>query len=260
MQKKISFKNSKSQRLVGVLHIPKGKGPFPVVILCHGLSVGKRSSTNRKFVREPIIKKKFVVLNFDMYGHGESVGKLEDVSPLDPIKDIKAAIKFIKEQKFVDKKRIGLFGSSYSGIGIVKNIALDKSIKVLALRSPAIDYEEVRLNQIGPHGIEAWKKLGIMYVCHRPDRKGYILKYKFFKDSQKEKGYKYAPLIKAKTLIVAGDKDDYVPVHQSIDFYEKLKVKDKKLVIIKGCDHHYVNPKHKERMFKLVVNWFKKYL
>jgi len=260
MQKKVSFKNSKGQRLVGVLHIPKGKGPFPAIILGHGLSVGRKSSTNRMIINHSLIKEKYIVLSFDMYGHGESDGELKNVTPKNPIRDIEAAIKFVKSYKLVDKNRIGLFGSSYSGIGAVKNASLDKSIKVLVLRSPALDYEEVRLGQIGPYGIEAWEKLGIMYVCHRTDRKGYILKYKFFQDAQKEKGYKYAPLIKAKTLIVVGDKDDYVPVNQSMDFYKKLKTKDKKLVIIKGCDHHYINPKHKERMFKLVINWFKKYL
>ena len=124
------------------------------------------------------------------------------------------------------------------------------------LRSPVADYAEMREQQLGPFGIEAWKKLGIMYVSHRRDRKGYILKYNFYKDALAHKAYSFIPKIRAATLIVHGDKDDYVPLHQFRKIYSKLKVRDKKIITIRGCDHHYSNPNHKKRMLKLIANWF----
>ena len=36
MVEKITFKNNKGQKLVGIIHIPNKKKKLPAVIICHG--------------------------------------------------------------------------------------------------------------------------------------------------------------------------------------------------------------------------------
>jgi len=259
MTKKVTFKNRRGQKMVGDLYLPKGNPPFPAVVKCHGLST-KRQAKSTTWMANKLNKAGFLFFSFDFTGHGDSAGKLENVTPSKAAEDALAALRFIKKSPEVDKKRIGLFGSSYGGHAALIAAGKDQSVKVLALRSPAADYAEVRYYQLGDFGIEAWRKLGIMYVSHRKDRKGYILKYNFYKNAQKNNTYKWIPKIKASTIVIQGDQDDYVPVSQSKKIYDLLKVKNKKRVVIKDCDHHYVNPKHKTRMFNLIASWFKKYL
>ena len=106
MQKKISFKNSKGQRLVGVLHIPSGKGPFPIVIICHGLGGTAKDSKNRIQLSKNLNKEKIAAFRFDFNGHGESQGRFADVTVSKGIDDLKSAIKFLKnnEPSSPDKK------------------------------------------------------------------------------------------------------------------------------------------------------------
>lgn len=259
MVKRVTFKNRRNQKMIGFFYFPEGKGPFPIVVYFHGLSIGKRTRS-AGYLAKLLPKLGFAYFVFNMTGHGESDGKLEDVTPSKAAEDARAAVALVKKQKAVDKNRIGLFGSSYGGYVAIRVAANDSTIKVLVLKSPAVDYAEVRKFQIGDFGIAAWKKLGIMYVWHRKEEKGYILKYQFYQDSLKNPGYKWVPKIKASTLVVQGDKDTYVPISQSRKLYDLLKAKPKKRVVIKDGDHKYKNPKHRTRFNKLAVDWFKKYL
>ena len=259
MIKKVTFRNRRGQKMVGCFYFPKGKGPFPIIVHFHGLSIGKKTRSAGYFAKI-LPRLGFAYFVFDMTGHGESDGKLEEVTPSKAAEDARAAVALAKKQNFVDKKRIGLFGSSYGGYAAIRVAANDPTIKTLVLKSPAVDYAEVRKFQIGDFGIAAWKKLDIMYVWHRKQEKGYILKYKFYQDSLKNPGYKWAPKIKASTLVVQGDRDSYVPIRQSKKLYDLLKAKTKRRVMIKDGDHKYKNPKHRARFNKLAIDWFKKYL
>lgn len=232
--------------------MPKGKGPFPIVILCHGMGGSCKDGKHRVELSNQLNKEKIAAFRFDFNGHGESQGRLEDVTVGKAINDLKSAIKFLKNKKELDIKRLGLVGDSFGG-AVVENIASqNKSINALALRAAASNYPEVRLRRLGKKGIQKWKETGI-YI--RPD--GKKSKYSFWLDCQKWIGLKAASKIKASTIIFHGDKDESVPVSQSKKLYKLLK-SEKKLVILKGAGHHF--KKYKDKVNKQTVNWFKKYL
>src|SRR3990167_1508754 len=87
MQKKINIRNNQGQKLVGILNIPKGKPPFPAVIICHGLSSSKDSGYRKK-INQFLEQFKIVALRFDLAGHGESQGKFAEVTVSQGIKNI----------------------------------------------------------------------------------------------------------------------------------------------------------------------------
>ncbi|MEM2970464.1 MAG: alpha/beta hydrolase, partial [Candidatus Bathyarchaeia archaeon] len=106
-EEKVYFQNSKKQKLCGVLYLPNRGGPFPIVIVCHGLSTSKESK-NTTMTYPEMVKNHIAVFAFDFSGHGESEGKFENVTISQAIDDLKSALEFIENKDFIDKEKIGL--------------------------------------------------------------------------------------------------------------------------------------------------------
>jgi len=75
MKEKLFFKNSKGNKLCGILSsVNKDR----IIILCHGFSSNKDTQTFP--ILEKIFNKNISTFRFDFYGHGESEGKFEDIT------------------------------------------------------------------------------------------------------------------------------------------------------------------------------------
>jgi len=115
MKEKIFFKNSKGNKLCGILSNPTSKKEKPIIILCHGFSTSKEGRT---YVRlEEILNDNGIsTFRFDFFGHGESEGKFEEVTTFESVDDIHNAIKFLKKSGYI---KIGLVGSSFGGMASI---------------------------------------------------------------------------------------------------------------------------------------------
>ncbi|MCS6897525.1 MAG: alpha/beta hydrolase, partial [Nitrospira sp.] len=71
--------------------------------------------------------------------------------------------------------------------------------------------------------------------------------------------YERVPSITAPTLIVQGDRDEHVPLHQSQRLYEQLRVK-KRLEMIAGADHQFTKREDFSRMTALIADWLTDHL
>ncbi|MBI2129769.1 alpha/beta fold hydrolase [Candidatus Woesearchaeota archaeon] len=245
MQEKLFFENSKGNKLCGILSNPTASKDRPIIILCHGFSSSKDSKT---FVElEKILNEKGIsTFRFDFYGHGESEGKFEDVTISEAVDDVLNAIKFLKQKGY---KKIGLMGSSFGGMASLLAASKTNDLYVLALKSPVSDYLREIIAQISKYPLNVWKKQGFIYYTNSKGNK-FRLNYSFFEDAKTVSGYEAAKKIKIPTLIVHGDKDESVPIEQSIKTAKLIK--NCKLEIIKGADHRYTNPEHFEKMLSLV--------
>ena len=125
--------------MAGDLYMPKGIKPedkLPAIVLCAGTGGTKGGSQTR--VGVVFAQNGFIVLAFDYRGWGESDSKLITLEKqpkpdakgevqvtaravrwqmdfADQSVDIRAAISFVAGEANVDKERIGIWGSSYSG-------------------------------------------------------------------------------------------------------------------------------------------------
>lgn len=253
MQKKVYFKNQKNQRLTGALHLPRGQGPFPVVIICHGLSSNK-DSNYRINLANGLNKLKISALRFDLSGHGQSQGKFEDVTVGQGIKDIQAAIKFVKSQKNLSKHQIGFWGTSLSGGQMPFVVTKDKAIKVGVVFSPAIDIPSARAKRWPKSVFLEWKRTGFIHY-----KRDLFLKYTFHLDCKKYIGYNLAPKIRIPVLVMQGDKDGTIPIAQVKKFFNLLKC-EKKMVILKNAGHKITGSGYENKIIQLSLDWFKRYL
>lgn len=242
-QEKITFQNSKGDKLVGLLINPTGELDKPIMLLVHGLSSNK--NTKRYFGLIDILSKQGISsFRIDLYGHGESEGKFEDCTISEACDDILQAIAYLKKLGY---KKIGLVGSSYGGIASIRAASKTNDISILILKSPVCNFPDVFLRSKGKDFIDKWKTEG---AWEYDKSRGLTLKYSFYEDSLKNDGYKVAPFIKIPTLIVHGDKDEAVPEEQSIKIAKLIP--NCKLHIVAGADHRYTTETHAAEMLKVM--------
>jgi uncharacterized protein len=126
-------------RLEGELHLPEGKGPFPVVIVCHPhpLYGGDMDNNVVMAVYFALVKSSIAALRFNFRGIGNSSGSYgEGVGEQD---DLQAALDFLSTLKEIDRQRIGLAGYSFGGMVAAYVAIKDNRVKQLALISPALN-------------------------------------------------------------------------------------------------------------------------
>ena len=137
---KVEFKVGK-EILRGTLFIPEGTSPFPAVVFYHG-----RGSARARYLpmAEALARKGLITLAFDFRGCGESDGKFEEQTHKMGIEDARAGLEFLLSQN-VDKKRIGIQGTSFGGY--VTGMLLNDYdfIRSVVLRVPAA-YSDQALN------------------------------------------------------------------------------------------------------------------
>jgi len=136
---------SNGLRISGIMNIPKGEGPFPLVILNHGHIDPSVYTRGRGLKREQdyLARQGFAILHTDYRGHAESdpspdTRNIYDAS-LEYTMDSLNAINAVKNANMpqIDTEHIGMMGHSLGG-GITLNAAVThpEMIDALILYAP----------------------------------------------------------------------------------------------------------------------------
>lgn len=245
---KFYFKNSKGDKLCGVLSNPTGNKNRPIVIMAHSFSTSKDSGTYVSLASN-LETHDISSFRIDFYGHGESEGKFEDITVSEAVDDILQAIKFLKNKGY---KKIGLMGGSFGGIASIMAASKSKDLYLLVLKSPVSNYFDKEMETKSKEELEEWNKKGYRYYTSGDGRKS-KLNYCFFEDFKNNNGYKAAPKIKIPTLIVHGDEDETVPYKQSVKTTKLIP--NCKLYTVKGANHHYDGKGLKEEALVMMTKF-----
>jgi dipeptidyl aminopeptidase/acylaminoacyl peptidase len=219
-----------------------------MIVLVHGFSSNKYTANFLK-LKDILNSKGISSFRFDVWGHGESEGRFEEITITEAVDNILQAIKFLKSLGYW---KIGLVGSSFGGIASIVTVSRRSDIFLLALKSPVSNYEEKEITTKSKEELKNWRKTGFRYYESGDGRK-LKLNYSFYEDFKNNDGYKAAHNIKAPTIIVHGDADESVPVSQSIKI-SKL-IPDCRLVLIKGANHRYTERSHTQQMLKAISDF-----
>ena len=151
----IAFEAEGGVTLRGWLYVPTGgTGPYPAITMAHGYAGVKEHGLER--FAEKFASNGFVVLLHDHRNFGASDGTpRQDIDPWRQIADWRRAISFLEHQDVVDAKRIGLWGTSYSGGHALVLGATERRLRAIVAQVPTISGFEQGLRRIPPDAVAA---------------------------------------------------------------------------------------------------------
>ena len=253
MEERFSFLDPQGHRIAAILTVPD-EGTDKVAILCHGFLSSKTSSTNNTLTRM-LVGRGIATFRFDFFGQGESEGPFEHITVSLAVEQAQSTVDLMKERGY---RHIGLMGSSFGGLVSILTASQRTDLACLALKCPVVDFaEELRL-EFRDDGMAEWKATDtIPNIMGGSDR--IALYYAFYEDALRQIAYVPARSITAPTVIVQGDKDEHVPLHQSRQLYEALQIK-KHLELLPGADHQFTKGPDFQRMTQAIADWLIQHL
>jgi uncharacterized protein len=188
---------------LGAWYFPAGSGR--AVLVCNG-NGGDRSS--RGALAAALTRAGYSVLLFDYRGYGGNAGRPSEDGLA---ADARAARAWLAGQPGVDAGRIAYFGESL-GAAVAVRLAAEQPPAALVLRSPFTSLADVAAAQY------PWLPVRRLLLDHYPsiDRIGALV----------------SPL-----LVVAGDRDEIVPVALSRRLYDAAPT-PKRFLLVPGASHN----------------------
>jgi uncharacterized protein len=163
MRQEIAF-NSDGVTLRGWLYLPDGgEPPFPSVVMAHGFALVKEQGLDR--YAEVFAAAGIASVVFDNRNLGASDGEpRQDVDPWQQARDYRSAITFAQSLPELDKNRVGIWGTSYSGAIALHVAAVDKRVKAVVVQVPGISGNEMATRLLA---LEQMKGLRAMLDAER---------------------------------------------------------------------------------------------
>jgi dienelactone hydrolase len=136
MRKDIEFKTEDGVTLRGWHYVPdNASGPVPTIVMAHGFSAVKEMYLDR--FAEAFAAAGLAAVVFDNRNFGASEGEPRyEIDPWQQVRDYRNAITWAETLPQTDPKRIGIWGSSYSGGHVMVVGALDRRVKCVVAQVP----------------------------------------------------------------------------------------------------------------------------
>jgi len=137
MRRDIAF-NAEGTTVRGWLYLPDGaRGPVPCVVMAHGFSAVKEMYLDR--YAEVFAAAGLAALVYDNRNFGASDGEpRQEIDPWVQVRDYRHAITFVRTLPEIDRERIGVWGSSYSGGHVIVVGAIDRRGKCGVSQVPLV--------------------------------------------------------------------------------------------------------------------------
>jgi dienelactone hydrolase len=262
---------------------------LPTVIMAHGWG-----GTAANFRRDALdlAAAGYFVITFDYRGWGESDSRViltspapakkdglkftaevlevrEVVDPLDMVTDWFNAIHWAMGEPMVDKNRIGLRGSSYSGGHVVYVAARDPRVKAIVSQVGSLDsrpkaialaggvpdqvkmaYDEATKRARGELGYPAPRARVIGNLQGAPVRDKLLL-YAPVED---------APKLKTASLFIVAEKEELFDNNDHAKIAYDRMTGPKKYVVVPGITHYGIYTTARDQAIKMAIEWFDQYL
>ena len=248
MEEALTFRDRHGHGIAAILSVPDVP-TTRLAVLCHGFLSSKNSTTNKTLTRL-LNERGLATFRFDFFGQGDSDGPFEELTTTLAVHQTETVLDLITARGY---DRIGLVGSSFGGLVAILTAAQRRDIACLALKCPVVDFaEELRLT-FRLEELAQWKATDtIPNILGGPER--VRLRHGFYEDCLRQIAYKPAEQITVPTLIVQGERDECVPLHQSLRLRDAL-AGPKKLVLLPEADHQFTRREDFHQMTTSISDW-----
>lgn len=221
------------------------------VVLVHGGGVTREEGGFFARLAEGLAEVGVASLRFDLRGHGQSEGQMEELTLAAVLNDIRVALGEVRE--LTGASTVSLLGASFGG-GICAYYAAKRPTEVshLVLLNPQFNYKRRTIDNtpfweddhLTPEAARQLDERG--YLAFSPSlRHGRAIFHEVFWFDLDEA----IPQITAPTLLVHGTKDTLVPIQSTYEALPRFRA-EHRLVEVEGSQHgfavhddpQYLNP------------------
>jgi dipeptidyl aminopeptidase/acylaminoacyl peptidase len=242
-------------KIPGWYALPRGpvpSGGFPAIVQVHGGPAGQTRPTYRAEI-QMLLDRGIAVMQPNIRGstgYGRTYLEADEVHKRpDALADLAAGHAWLASQKEIDANRIGIMGQSYGGWVVLAAVTLQPE-----LWKAAVNYYGIA------DFVTLLHKTGVWRSHHRAREYG-------FPGQHDELFAQISPIhhvdrVVAPLLILHGDRDPRVPMHESNQFAEALELRQKKVRYerFQYAGHGFVRPDHRRRVYAAVAEHFGTYL
>jgi dipeptidyl aminopeptidase/acylaminoacyl peptidase len=242
-------------RIPGWYALPRGpvpRGGFPAIVQVHG---GPASQTRPVYRTEiqMLLDQGIAVLMPNIRGstgYGRTYLEADEVHKRpDTLADLAAGRAWLASQQEIDASRIGIMGQSYGGWVVLAAVTLQPELWKAAVNYYGIADFVTLLRHTGP-----WRS------HHRAREYG-------FPGQHDDLFARISPIhhvdrVVAPLLILHGDRDPRVPMHESNQFAEALELRQKRVRYerFEYAGHGFIRPEHRQRVYTAVSEHFATHL
>lgn len=222
-------------KVSGILTTPETSAKrYPCVVISHGL-ISSKDSSKSVALADAFCSAGIASCRFDYHGCGESEGKLRDTTLTVRLANLQTVVEYVRRHAGLDPFAIGLSGSSFGGSTTLLLAALDPTIRCAILMATPYRLEkrpDDELDQVGFTDIyEDFSNYDLLSEAGRVSR----------------------------GLVIHGDSDETVPWQEGEAIYQHLS-QPKRFELVKGGDHVFSDPIHRDKVIQLSVDWSKRFL
>ena len=256
---KIELKNRKDQKIVGLLHIPKGE-VRGVAVIQHGYG-GSKEEKHIQVLESVLYKHGFITFNFDTTNSfGESDGTYWEARLGLHVEDLEDVIKWVQQQVWF-RRPLVLTGHSMGGHAVARYAEehpeeIDLLAPIAPVVSGALSWETHQENDA--EGFAAFKKCGYREIVSQ--RTGLVRKSPWA-EMEERLNHDLLPLAKSltmPTLLVAGTQDESCRPQDIKLLYDSLPSNTKNQYReIEAAPHTYRTEEHLQALYDIVDSWLK---
>ena len=233
--------------LRGVLHLPDGPGPAPVVVLLHGFT-GHHVEDHRLYVQmgRHLAAAGYAALRVSFYGSGDSDGTFADFTIHTQVDDAAAMLDWLEAQPGINASRIALLGLSLGGAVAALLAGRDARIRAAVFWNAA-GLPREHFNDIPQRGIHAGivggLQVGEQFVTsfHETDVAGALAGYA------------------GPGLVIQATSDEVVSVREAETLRQALGERGT-LHLVLGADHAFRHPDWRRDVFETTTRWLSEHL
>jgi pimeloyl-ACP methyl ester carboxylesterase len=240
----ITFENNLNQRLSGRIYWPDKPGDTGVVF-SHGLFSSK-DGYKITMLAGDIVSSGHALMAFDFSFSGESGGNISDISVLQEVADLAAAVLFFKKSGI---KKIHLMGSSMgAAVTLLYASRGDPAISSLILIATPVDIRTLFLSPAGIADASSLPEDGMTAI------EGIPIRNSFFREVSEIDINESLKKINVPVLAIHGGKDSVVDP-KNVDFLEDGIETFVKTVIIDDGDHNLTREQDLRILKETILNW-----
>ncbi|NOQ43427.1 MAG: alpha/beta fold hydrolase [Dehalococcoidia bacterium] len=278
VESEVYFQTDDSE-ITGTIAIPEGDGPSPAVIVLSGSGAFDRNgdvdaavieaskeagvpyvvaNSTYRDIAYGLSEAGMVTLRYDKRGIGNSSGEKGDF-PEPSLRDLEAAISFLRDNPSVDNDKIAIVGHSLGGLWALMEAAADSDIAAICLMAtPAKPFGEVIVEQIeglirlqGGNETDIASIVAQQRAVYAQLRSGELDPTTFPEPTRSElefvnaimdiEGASYAKEINSPVLILHGDKDLFTVIPEEAQLlkeaFNESGNEQVELVVFSDLDH-----------------------